>query len=135
MLFDVNLQEELVRGKIQPHRLSQVNIHVVTGALKQFLKTLKEPLITFTLWKSFVGICDLNEEMDVQTAIYALVPDLPQPNRDTLAYLILHIQKYSTLTFLIYVFLFSRFVSLRFPLVFFFLEWRIPPSVKCSHLV
>lgn len=94
--FNTLKQEELVRGKIQPHRLSQINIHVVTGALKLFLRTLKEPLITFTLWKSFVGICDLPEEMDVQTAVYALIPELPQPNRDTLAYLILHIQKYAS---------------------------------------
>ena len=58
----------MVRGKMQPQRLAQMNIHVVTGALKLFLRTLKEPLITFTLWKSFAGICDLDEEMDVQTA-------------------------------------------------------------------
>ncbi|XP_046462589.1 rac GTPase-activating protein 1-like isoform X1 [Daphnia pulex] len=88
-----DLKEEMVRGKMQPQRLAQVNIHVVTGALKLFLRTLKEPLITFTLWKSFAGICDLDEEMDVQTALYALIPELPRPNRDTLAYLILHIQK------------------------------------------
>uniref|UniRef100_A0A0P6CLF9 Rac GTPase-activating protein n=1 Tax=Daphnia magna TaxID=35525 RepID=A0A0P6CLF9_9CRUS len=88
-----DLKDEMVRGKMQPQRLAQVNIHVVTGALKLFLRTLKEPLITFTLWKSFVGICDLTEEMDVQTALYALIPELPRPNRDTLAFLILHIQK------------------------------------------
>lgn len=95
-LFYCHLQDEMVRGKMQPQRLAQVNIHVVTGALKLFLRTLKEPLITFTLWKSFVGICDLTEEMDVQTALYALIPELPRPNRDTLAFLILHIQKYAT---------------------------------------
>lgn len=83
----------MVRGKAQPYRLSQVNIHVVTGALKLFLRSLREPIITFTLWKSFTSICDLPEVMDVQTAVYALIPDLPQPNRDTLAYLILHLQK------------------------------------------
>lgn len=84
-----------MRGKVQPHRLAQINIHVVTGALKLFLRTLREPIITYTMWKSFTAISDLSEEMDVQTAVYALIPDLPQPNRDTLAYLILHLQKYS----------------------------------------
>lgn len=96
-VFYFNRQDEMVRGKMQPQRLGQVNIHVITGALKLFLRTLKEPLITFTLWKSFAGICDLTEEMDVQTALYALIPELPRPNRDTLAFLILHIQKYAAI--------------------------------------
>jgi len=70
-----------------------VDIHVVTGTLKLFFRSLKEPLITYTLWDSFVRIADINDEMDVQTTVYSLVPDLPQPNRDTLAYLILHLQR------------------------------------------
>lgn len=74
--------------------MSIVNIHVITGVLKQFLRSLKEPLLTFSLWKSFTSIADMSDEMDVQTTIYSLIPDLPQPNRDTLAYLILHIQRF-----------------------------------------
>ena len=85
-------QERLLRGKWQP-LISQVDIHVVTGTLKLFFRSLKEPLITYTLWDSFVRIADINDEMDVQTTVYSLVPDLPQPNRDTLAYLFLHLQR------------------------------------------
>lgn len=85
-------QERLLRGKGQP-QLSQVDIHVVTGTLKLFFRSLKEPLITYTLWDSFVRIADLHDDIDVQTTVHSLIPDLPQPNRDTLAYLILHLQK------------------------------------------
>ncbi|XP_045034832.1 rac GTPase-activating protein 1 isoform X1 [Daphnia magna] len=87
-----DMKERLLRGKGQP-TLSQIDIHVVTGTLKLFFRSLKEPLITYTLWDSFVRIADLNDEMDIQTTVYSLVPDLPQPNRDTLAYLILHLQR------------------------------------------
>lgn len=87
-----DLKERLLRGKWQP-MISQVDIHVVAGSLKLFFRSLREPIITFTLWESFVRIADINDEMDVQTTVYSLVPDLPQPNRDTLAYLILHLQR------------------------------------------
>ena len=85
-------QERLLRGKGHPH-LSQVDIHVVAGTLKSFFRSLKEPLITYTMWDSFVHIADLHDEMDVQNAVYSLIPDLPQPNRDTLSYVILHLQR------------------------------------------
>ncbi len=88
----VRFQERLLRGKGQP-TLSQIDIHVVTGTLKLFFRSLKEPLITYTLWDSFVRIAELADEMDIQTTVYSLVPDLPQPNRDTLAYVILHLQR------------------------------------------
>ncbi|XP_046462903.1 rac GTPase-activating protein 1-like [Daphnia pulex] len=87
-----DMKERLLRGKGQP-TLSQIDIHVVTGTLKLFFRSLKEPLITYTLWDSFVRIAELADEMDIQTTVYSLVPDLPQPNRDTLAYVILHLQR------------------------------------------
>jgi len=31
------------------------DIHVVCGCLKDFLRSLKEPLVTFRLWNSFAG--------------------------------------------------------------------------------
>jgi len=92
-----DMKERLLRGKGQPH-LSQVDIHVVAGTLKSFFRSLKEPLITYTMWDSFVHVADLNDEMDVQNAVYSLIPDLPQPNRDTLSYVILHLQRVAEAT-------------------------------------
>lgn len=66
---------------------------MVTGTLKLFLRSLKEPLITFTLWDSFVRLAEITDEMDAETLVYSLVPDLPQPNRDTLAFIMLHLQR------------------------------------------
>ncbi len=82
-----------MRGKGHA-QLQQVDIHVVTGTLKLFFRSLKEPLITYTLWNSFVRIADLNDDSDVQNTVHTLIPDLPQPNRDTLAYVILHLQRF-----------------------------------------
>lgn len=77
-----------------PPLLSKIGIHVITSTLKLFFRSLKEPLITFTLWDSFVRIADMADQMEIQTVVQAtLIPDLPQPNRDTLAFMILHLQK------------------------------------------
>jgi len=92
-----DMKERLLRGKGQPH-ISQVDIHVVAGTFKSFFRSLKEPLITYTMWDSFVRIADMYDEMDVQNSVYSLIPDLPQPNRDTLAYVILHLQRVAEAT-------------------------------------
>ena len=85
-------QDRLLRGKYQP-MISQVDADVLASTLKSFLRSLKEPLVTYTQWESFMKIADMVDEMDVQTAVYSLVPELPQPNRDTLSYIILHLQR------------------------------------------
>ena len=48
------LREKYIHGK-EPLMLAKVDeIHVVCGLLKDFLRKLKEPLITFRLHKSFM---------------------------------------------------------------------------------
>jgi len=42
---------DLVECLLQAH---VDDIHVICGCLKDFLRTLKEPLVTRALWKSFV---------------------------------------------------------------------------------
>lgn len=41
-------------------------------------------------------LSDKTDEDDSASATYQAVSELPQANRDTLAYLILHLQKYET---------------------------------------
>lgn len=48
------LKEKLIRGKALPPLNKIEDIHVVTGALKDFLRNLPEPLLTFHLNKAFM---------------------------------------------------------------------------------
>ncbi|XP_070566404.1 rac GTPase-activating protein 1-like [Ptychodera flava] len=89
------LKEKLLKGKGNPN-LHQVNdIHVVCGALKDFFRGLNEPLVTYRLHSHFVRAAEMYDETDSHTAIYQAVSELPQCNRDTLAYMILHLQRVS----------------------------------------
>ncbi|XP_049819173.1 rac GTPase-activating protein 1 [Aethina tumida] len=86
------LKERFLKGKSAPI-LNQLDIHVVCGALKDFLRSLSEPIVTFGLWKTFVSAIASPNRDDVVPALYQAIAELPQPNRDTLAYLILHLKK------------------------------------------
>lgn len=74
--------------------LSQLDIHVVSGTLKYFLRSLKEPLITTLLWKDFTSAAEKTEAQDAAASLYQAISELPQPNRDTLAWLICHLQRW-----------------------------------------
>ncbi len=69
------------------------DIHVVCGCIKLFLRSLKEPLVTFALWNDFINAAQLEDEDDAHSALYQAVSQLPQPNRDTLAFMVLHLQR------------------------------------------
>lgn len=88
------LKEKFLKGKGVPN-LSRLDIHVVCGTLKDFLRMLREPLVTHTLWREFVNAASLNDSSDSISATYQAISELPQPNRDTLAFLILHLQRVS----------------------------------------
>ncbi|KAJ8012860.1 hypothetical protein DPEC_G00047260 [Dallia pectoralis] len=87
------LREKYISGK-GPLMLSKVDeIHVVCGLLKDFLRKLKEPLITFKLHRTFMEACETPEDDKSTAIIYRAIGDLPKPNRETLAYLMLHLQR------------------------------------------
>lgn len=87
-----DLKERLFKAKTTPC-LNQVDIHVVCGVVKDFLRSLHEPLVTYKLWRSFVRAVEATDPQDVATALMQTVAKLPQPNRDTLAYMILHFRR------------------------------------------
>nr|XP_020460189.1 rac GTPase-activating protein 1-like [Monopterus albus] len=87
------LRDEFMQGKT-PLMLSKVNdIHVVCGLLKDFLRKLKEPLLTFKLHRTFMEASELPDEDNSCAVMYQAVAELPKANRDTLAFLMLHLQK------------------------------------------
>uniref|UniRef100_A0A669AVK6 Rac GTPase-activating protein 1 n=1 Tax=Oreochromis niloticus TaxID=8128 RepID=A0A669AVK6_ORENI len=84
------LKEKFLRSKTVPVLSKVDDIHAVTGLLKDFLRNLKEPLLTFRLNRAFMDAADDDNSIAL---MYQTIGDLPQPNRDTLAFVILHLQR------------------------------------------
>ncbi|XP_077491002.1 rac GTPase-activating protein 1-like [Amblyomma americanum] len=84
-----------IREQFQPGRgvpnLAKADVYAVCGALKDFLRSLSETLITKSLWQTFVEAAELEGEDQVWSTWQA-VSQLPRANRDTLALLVLHLQ-------------------------------------------
>ncbi|XP_030625739.1 rac GTPase-activating protein 1 [Chanos chanos] len=87
------LKEKFLRGKTVPILSKVDDIHAITGLLKDFLRNLKEPLLTFRLNRAFMEAAELSDEDNSIALMYEKISDLPQPNRDTLAFLIVHLQR------------------------------------------
>ncbi|XP_034415267.1 rac GTPase-activating protein 1 [Cyclopterus lumpus] len=87
------LRERFIQGKT-PLMLRKVHdVHVLCGLLKDFLRKLKEPLIPFRLHKTFMDASELPDEDNSTAIMYQAIAQLPKVNRDTLAFLMLHLQK------------------------------------------
>jgi len=86
------VQEKFLRGKGVPN-LSNIDIHTICGAIKIFLRSLLEPLVTPTLRQDFVNAALISDADDARVAMIQAISELQQPNRDTLAFLILHLQR------------------------------------------
>lgn len=89
-----DLKEKILKSRTGLFDLSHYqDIHLICGVVKDFLRSLSEPLLTNVLWKSFATITDEESESIKQEKIDSLLHQLPKPNRDTLAFLILHLQR------------------------------------------
>ncbi|XP_031610199.1 rac GTPase-activating protein 1 isoform X1 [Oreochromis aureus] len=74
--------------------LSKVqDVHVVCGLLKDFLRKLNEPMITFRLHRTFMEASELPDEDNCSATMYQAIAELPKANRDTLAFLMIHLHK------------------------------------------
>jgi Rac GTPase-activating protein 1 len=89
------LKEKFLRGRGAPN-LSEVDVTTICSTLKDFLRSLKEPLVTVGLWADFARATAIVDKQDADAALYQAISELPQPNRDTLAFLILHLQRVSS---------------------------------------
>ncbi|CAD7676803.1 unnamed protein product [Nyctereutes procyonoides] len=67
------------------------DIHVVTGALKLFLRELPQPLVPPLLLPDFRAALALSESEQRVSQIRELIGSMPRPNHDTLRYLLEHL--------------------------------------------
>nr|XP_020035930.1 rac GTPase-activating protein 1 isoform X2 [Castor canadensis] len=87
------LKEKFLRVKTVPLLSKVDDIHAICSLLKDFLRNLKEPLLTFRLNKAFMEAAEITDEDNSIAAMYQAVSELPQANRDTLAFLMIHLQR------------------------------------------
>lgn len=88
------LKEKFLRNNGIPN-LQELDVHVLCGCVKDFLRSLREPLIPLYLWTTFSNAAQTipTDDVDTNKEVYMAVEKLPQSNRDTLAYLIMHFQR------------------------------------------
>uniref|UniRef100_A0A3B4FH16 Myosin IXB n=1 Tax=Pundamilia nyererei TaxID=303518 RepID=A0A3B4FH16_9CICH len=71
--------------------LEDYPIHTVTGLVKQWLRELPDPLMTFTHYNDFLHAVDLPEKQEQLHAIYKVLDELPTANYNTLERLVFHL--------------------------------------------
>ncbi|ALC42201.1 tum [Drosophila busckii] len=86
------LKEQFLRGKATPH-LGNIDIYVLCCCVKDFLRSLREPLIPTAQWKDFANAVQHPDSKQAEQALYKAVAQLPPANRDTMAFLMLHFQR------------------------------------------
>ncbi|XP_047232206.1 rac GTPase-activating protein 1 isoform X2 [Girardinichthys multiradiatus] len=87
-----DLRDRILQGKSSVMLSKVQDIHVVCGFLKDVLRRLKEPLITFRLHRTFMEASELDEDSG-SAVLYRAISELPKANRDTLAFLMIHLHK------------------------------------------
>ncbi|XP_045155193.1 unconventional myosin-IXb [Echinops telfairi] len=78
-------------------KLENYQIHAITGVLKQWLRELPEPLMTFAQYNDFLRAVELPERVEQLAAIYAALDLLPEANHNSLERLIFHLVKVALL--------------------------------------
>ena len=87
------LQEKILKSKHGIPQLADKDVHVLCNVVKKFLNQLDEALISRIAWRDFVEAVKLNDLTARQLRIKEAVLNLPNANRDTLAFLMLHLRR------------------------------------------
>lgn len=89
----VDLKNKILRSKNGIPPLNQYDLNTLCGVVKKFLCTLDEPLIQRSLWRDFVEASQLTDSCEKLEQMKTAVKEMNEANRETLAYLIVHLQK------------------------------------------
>ncbi|XP_077439368.1 unconventional myosin-IXb isoform X3 [Vanacampus margaritifer] len=81
------------RLETDPHLvcLEDYPIHTVTGLVKQWLRELPDPLMTFIHYNEFLHAVELPDKQEQLYAIYKVLEELPTANYNTLERLVFHL--------------------------------------------
>ncbi|XP_075944090.1 unconventional myosin-IXb isoform X1 [Anarhichas minor] len=81
------------RLETDPHLvcLEDYPIHTVTGLVKQWLRELPDPLMTFTHYSDFLHAVELPEKQEQLQAVYKMLEELPMGSFNTLERLVFHL--------------------------------------------
>ncbi|CAF1187865.1 unnamed protein product, partial [Didymodactylos carnosus] len=89
-----SLKDRILKSHTGLFDLSHIaDINTICGVVKGFLYSLSESLLTQQLWKTFALIIEEESDYVKQQRLESLILQLPKPNRDTLAFMILHLQR------------------------------------------
>jgi Rac GTPase-activating protein 1 len=89
------LKDKLIKRHQLPDLRKVSDIHVLCSFVKDFLNNLSEHLITYDSWYRFAKACDIQNETERICTLQQAIEDLPTANRDTLSFVILHLQRIS----------------------------------------
>ncbi|KAH7128772.1 hypothetical protein B0J11DRAFT_278958 [Dendryphion nanum] len=70
-----------------------LDIHSVTSTLKQYLRRLPVPLITFDVYDQFLEAGQIEDTARKSQAIAAALDDIPRAHRDCLQFLVFHLSR------------------------------------------
>lgn len=87
------LKERLFKRHQAPNFNKIGDVHVLCSFVKDFLNNLAEHLITYEAWERFARLCEVSNDTERMEHFKHAIVDLPKANRDTLAYMMLHIQR------------------------------------------
>jgi len=88
-----DLNDLFLRGKGIPN-LKSYDVHTLCGCIKYFLRSLHESLLVGRcFWRDCVVASEISDPVTRQAEIKRIIGELPPPNQDTLAFVILHLQE------------------------------------------
>ncbi|XP_061888134.1 unconventional myosin-IXAa isoform X2 [Entelurus aequoreus] len=89
-----NKIKELKHGldtDVESMNLDDYNIHVIASVLKQWLRDLPSPLMTFELYGEFIRAMALQDRKEMIRGVYSIVDQLSRTHLNTLERLIFHL--------------------------------------------
>ena len=74
-------------------KLDDYGVHTVAAIVKQFLRDLPEPLLTFGLYTEFLQATAIEDKHGRYSALLELTERLPKPHQDVLERLVYHLAR------------------------------------------
>ncbi|XP_039503928.1 unconventional myosin-IXAb isoform X2 [Pimephales promelas] len=75
--------------------LDDYNIHVIASVLKQWLRDLPNPLMTFELYEEFLRAMGLQDKRELVQGVYSIIDQLSRTHLSTLERLVFHLVRIS----------------------------------------